>query len=107
MRYRRVGHVMTRIEVDRDRCVGSGNCLFWAPATFDLDDEGLSVVVDPDGDGPDAVGVAAEGCPTRAITVHAADGPKGPAEGTDDTHGPARAVAPRTEGGGDADRPVR
>ena len=30
------------IRIDRDRCIGSGNCGFWAPATFDLDDEGLA-----------------------------------------------------------------
>ncbi len=29
-----------RIEIDRDKCVGSGNCVFWAPGTFDLDDDG-------------------------------------------------------------------
>jgi ferredoxin len=34
------------IRIDRDRCMGSGNCLFWAPRTFDLDDDGRSVVVD-------------------------------------------------------------
>ena len=88
---------MIRIAIDRDRCVGSGNCLFWAPGTFDLDDGGTSVVVDPDGDDPDTVRVAAEGCPTRAITVHTeADSP-----------GPAQADPLRDEGGGDADRPVR
>ena len=27
------------IKVDRERCMGSGNCAFHAPNTFDLDDE--------------------------------------------------------------------
>jgi ferredoxin len=49
--------------------VGSGNCLFWAPATFDLDDGGTSVVVDPAGDDEDRIRVAVDGCPTRAITL--------------------------------------
>jgi ferredoxin len=84
-----------RIDIDRDRCVGSGNCLFWAPATFDLDDGGTSIVIDPDGDDPDTVRVAAEGCPTRAITVRS------------DPESPAPADSHRHEGGGDADRPVR
>jgi ferredoxin len=79
-----------RIEIDRDRCVGSGNCLFWAPGTFDLDSEGVSVVIDPVGDDEDAIRVAAEGCPTRAISIHDTD--------TDQHH---------AEGGTDADRPVR
>jgi ferredoxin len=63
------GGAMIRIEIDRDRCVGSGNCLFWAPNTFDLDDGGTAVVIDPDGDGEELARVAADGCPTRAITV--------------------------------------
>lgn len=82
---------MSRIEIDRERCVGSGNCLFWAPGTFDLDDEGLSVVTDPAGDDDDAIRVAAEGCPTRAISI------AGPDPAGDD----------HTRGGTDADRPVR
>ncbi|MGO8873076.1 MAG: ferredoxin [Acidimicrobiales bacterium] len=60
---------LIRIEVDRERCVGSGNCLFWAPGTFTLDDDGISVVIDPSGDDEDRILVAAEGCPTRAISV--------------------------------------
>ncbi len=60
---------MLRIEIDRDRCVGSGNCVFWAPGTFDLDDDGRSVVVDPSGDPDDRIRVAVEGCPSHAISV--------------------------------------
>ncbi len=60
---------MIRIEIDRDSCCGSGNCMFWAPATFSLDDSGVSVVLDPEGDPEERVRVAAEGCPTRAIAV--------------------------------------
>ena len=68
-----------RIVIDRERCVGSGNCLYWAPGTFDLDDDGISVVVDPAGDNEDRIRVAAEGCPTRAISVEYHDGPdRGP-----------------------------
>jgi ferredoxin len=61
--------VTIRIEIDRDKCVGSGNCVFWAPGTFDLDDEGQSVVIDPDGETEERIRVAAEGCPAQAITV--------------------------------------
>ena len=58
-----------RVVVDRYRCIGSGNCVFWAPATFELDEEGLSVPAVPAGDASRQLQVAAEGCPTRAITV--------------------------------------
>jgi ferredoxin len=58
-----------RITIDADRCVGSGNCVFWAPGTFELDDDGVSVVLDPPGDDLERIRVAADGCPTRAIAV--------------------------------------
>jgi len=67
---------MIRIEIDRDKCVGSGNCLFWAPGTFDLDDEGVSVVIDATGDPAERIRVAAEGCPSKAITLVPEDGPQ-------------------------------
>jgi ferredoxin len=58
-----------RIVVDREVCIGSGNCCFYAPNTFDLDDELKSVVVDPAGDNPADVRAAAEGCPVNAISI--------------------------------------
>jgi ferredoxin len=58
-----------RIVVDRDRCIGSGNCSFYAPNTFDLDDELKSVVVDPEGDDDGDLRAAVEGCPTNAIRI--------------------------------------
>jgi ferredoxin len=63
-----------RIEIDREKCMGSGNCGFWAPHVFDLDDEGIAYVVDPGGDPEDKIVLAAEGCPTQAITVHRDEG---------------------------------
>ena len=57
------------ITIDRERCMGSGNCSFWAPNVFDLDDEGYAVVVNAEGDGEDKIILAAQGCPTQAITV--------------------------------------
>lgn len=61
---------MFRPEVDRDKCIGSGNCVFWAPNTFELDDEeGLAHVVDPRGDDIDRIRVAVEGCPAKALSL--------------------------------------
>jgi ferredoxin len=71
-----------RPEVDRDRCIGSGNCVFWAAATFELDDEeGLAVVIDPSGDDIDRIRVAIDGCPSKALSLHFDDG-DGPAAET-------------------------
>jgi ferredoxin len=57
------------IHVDRSKCMGSGNCCFWAPATFDLGDDGVAVVVSGMGDPPARIISAAKGCPTQAILV--------------------------------------
>lgn len=57
------------IRIDRDRCMGSGQCLIYAPSTFDLDDESISIVVDPAGDPLIDLQVAVDNCPTQAITL--------------------------------------
>ena len=60
---------MLRIEIDASKCMGSGNCSFWAPATFDLNDDGVAFVKDPAGDTEDKIILAGQGCPTQAIAV--------------------------------------
>jgi ferredoxin len=57
------------VEIDWDRCMGSGNCVFLAPATFDLSDDGHAVVLDPDATDEAGLRMAAEGCPVGAITL--------------------------------------
>ena len=49
--------------------MGGGNCEFWAPKTFELGDDNISHVVDPEGDPEDKIVLAAQGCPTQAISV--------------------------------------
>lgn len=56
------------VTVDRDACSGSGNCLFHAPNTFDMDDDCKVVLLDTRDDDV-AIRNAAEGCPTRAIRI--------------------------------------
>jgi ferredoxin len=43
--------------------------MFWAPGAFDLDDDGVSFVVDSGAATPDRLKAAADMCPTRAIAV--------------------------------------
>ena len=57
------------IEINRELCMGSGNCSFWAPGVFDLDDDGVAIVTDPTGEPEEKVILAARGCPTQAIAV--------------------------------------
>jgi len=59
-----------KIHIDTERCMGSGNCSFYAPATFDLGDDGTAIVIDPAGDPDDKIHTAAKGCPTQAIFVN-------------------------------------
>jgi len=65
--------VALEIRIDREKCMGSGNCSFWAPNTFDLDDDGKSIVTDAEGDPEDKVVLAAQGCPTQAISLWRGD----------------------------------
>jgi len=60
-----------KITVDQDRCVGSAYCQRIAPATFDLGDDGIAVVLDPDAAGTDhsAVREAETACPAMAISI--------------------------------------
>ncbi|RZL82696.1 MAG: ferredoxin [Rhodococcus sp. (in: high G+C Gram-positive bacteria)] len=55
------------LTIDRDRCMGSGQCTFYAPATFDLDDLSIAVVIDDHGDDRDKIQQAIDVCPTRSI----------------------------------------
>lgn len=55
------------LTVDRDRCMGSGQCTFYAPNTFDLDDMSIAYVIADEGDPDDKIRMAIEVCPTRAI----------------------------------------
>jgi ferredoxin len=57
------------VEVDREVCMGSGNCVYEAPGVFDLDDDSISFVIDPAASSEESVIAAARKCPTRAITV--------------------------------------
>jgi ferredoxin len=60
-----------KITVDRDRCVGSAYCQRIAPATFDLGDDGIAVVLAADVAGPQAAAAreAEADCPSMAISV--------------------------------------
>jgi len=57
------------ITIDRELCMGSGNCSFWAPGVFDLDDDGIAFVVDREACPEDKVVLAGQGCPTKAIAI--------------------------------------
>ncbi|MBT2266082.1 MULTISPECIES: ferredoxin [Rhodococcus erythropolis group] len=59
------------VAVDRDRCMGSGACVFECPEVFAQDDEGIVVVLSaaPDDSLRASALLAAEACPVACITV--------------------------------------
>jgi len=57
------------IVIDEDRCMGSGNCVFWAPETFDLSEAGYAIVLDPAATDETRLRIAAQGCPVGAISL--------------------------------------
>jgi ferredoxin len=57
------------VTVDPARCSGSGNCAYWAPGVFDVGDDGVAVVLTDPTDHADKVRLAAQHCPTAAISI--------------------------------------
>ena len=57
------------IKIDWDLCMGSGNCMFWAPDSFDLSEDGHAVVTDPTASPEEKIRIAAQGCPVGAISL--------------------------------------
>ena len=67
------------ILIDRNLCMGSGQCSWYAPGTFDQDEETVAIVIDSRGDPEEAIQTAIVSCPTRAISVvERSAGPEGP-----------------------------
>jgi len=58
-----------RIVIDRDLCVGFGDCVTEAPDAFDLDDEGVAVFTTPEASAKSRLLDACATCPVDAITV--------------------------------------
>lgn len=58
-----------RIRIDRELCVGFGDCVTGAPEAFRLDDEGLAVFTQPEQVERERLLAACEACPVDALTV--------------------------------------
>jgi ferredoxin len=56
--------------VDPDRCQGHGRCALISPALFDMNDDGLAVVLDPEPTGAALADAerAIGNCPEQAIS---------------------------------------
>ena len=61
-----------RVVIDRDRCIGSAQCVLSAPEAFDQDESDGRVLLRADPDRPEAldrVRVAVRFCPSRALSL--------------------------------------
>ena len=59
-----------KITVDRDLCIGAASCVALATKTFALDNENKAIILSDDQDSAEAIRLAAESCPTKAIILH-------------------------------------
>ena len=60
---------ISKIEIDRELCIGAATCVALAPGVFALDKENKAFVVDEHGADADVIRLAAESCPTKAISL--------------------------------------
>lgn len=55
------------VYVDQAECIGCSLCSEIAPRVFELNDEGVSVVIDSEGEGEDKIQEAIDECPVECI----------------------------------------
>ena len=53
--------------VDRDECTACGQCVEIAPNTFELDEDDIAFVKDPQGDPEETIQEAIDECPAECI----------------------------------------
>jgi ferredoxin len=63
-----------KVRVDRDLCIGVGNCVAYAPTVFELDQENKAVVLDPSSVDDNTLLEAAKSCTENAIIVEDDEG---------------------------------
>ncbi|MGQ9545579.1 MAG: ferredoxin [Dehalococcoidia bacterium] len=63
-----------KVRVDRDLCIGLGNCGAFAPTVFKLDQKNKAVVLDPSSVDDNIMLEAAKSCTENAIIVEDDEG---------------------------------
>ncbi len=66
------------VRIDRNRCIGSGQCVFVAPRAFDQDGDAKAYVTDPQGEPEEKIVHAVTACPVQAISLHLGGSRVGP-----------------------------
>ena len=65
-----------RIVIDRAMCIGAQSCVVVADKLFQMDDQNLAYILDPDAHNEDEVLLAAQACPVLAILLYDENGKK-------------------------------
>ncbi|MBI2853790.1 MAG: ferredoxin [Chloroflexi bacterium] len=60
---------MKRVRIDREKCIGIGNCVAVAATVFQLDEENKAIVLDPASVSEEVLFEAAESCPQDAVVL--------------------------------------
>ena len=63
-----------KVRVDKELCIGVGNCVAYAPTVFKLDQENKAVVLDPSSVDDNTLLEAAKSCTENAIIVEDDEG---------------------------------
>jgi ferredoxin len=63
-----------KVRIDRNLCIGLGNCVAVAPTVFKLDKSNKAVVLKPESVDEDTLMNAAESCPENAVIIEDDDG---------------------------------
>lgn len=60
---------MYKVRIDRDLCIGVGNCVAVAPSVFQTDSENKAIVINPGSVDDGILMTAASSCPERAVIL--------------------------------------
>ena len=63
-----------KVRIDRNLCIGLGNCVAVAPTVFKLDKSYKAVVIKQESVDEDTLMSAAESCPENAVIIEDDDG---------------------------------
>ncbi|MBN1168925.1 ferredoxin [Candidatus Woesebacteria bacterium] len=58
-----------KVKVVRNACISAASCVALAAGTFKLDDESKAVILEDSQDSEEAILMAAQSCPTKAIII--------------------------------------
>lgn len=63
-----------RVRIDREKCIGSANCIASAPTVYRLDEREKAVLLNPETVDDETLLLSAESCPTEAIIIEDDEG---------------------------------